>query len=69
LFVAFTLRLDDDARDELRRLAEAEGVSQQEAVRRAIRDRSQRLALHADVADAAARGASHYAELLERLSK
>jgi predicted transcriptional regulator len=67
--MAFTLRLDDDAREELRRLAEVEGVSQQEAVRRAIRDRSERLALHTDVAEAAARGATRYAELLDRLSK
>jgi Ribbon-helix-helix protein, copG family len=36
--MAMTLRLNDDEQDELRRRAAIEGISMQEAVRRAIRD-------------------------------
>jgi hypothetical protein len=36
--MAMTLRLTDDERDELRRRAAVEGISMQEAARRAIRE-------------------------------
>jgi hypothetical protein len=36
--MAMTLRLTDDEQDELRRRAAAEGISMQEAARRAIRE-------------------------------
>lgn len=36
--MAMTLRLTDDEQDELRKRAAVEGISMQEAVRRAIRD-------------------------------
>lgn len=64
-----TLRLTDDEQASLRDRAEAEGISMQEAARRAVRDyvtRSQ----HRDRVSAAARQVIEaHAEALERLGE
>ncbi len=67
--MAMTLRLTDDEQAALRDRAEAEGISMQEAARRAVRDyvtRSQ----HGDRVSAAARRVMEaHAEALERLGE
>lgn len=67
--MAMTLRLDDEESQQLRALAEAEGISQQEAVRRAIRERYERTVHQAAVHEAGEWAVSRYASLLDRLSK
>ena len=67
--MAMTLRLDDDDQTLLRSLAEREGLSQQEVVRRAIRELADRVQLSDDVAAAGSRAASRYSALLDRLSQ
>lgn len=67
--MAMTLRLDDDERDELRRHAAAEGISMQEAARRAIRQYIG-LADHRDrVAASARRIMDVHAEAIDRLGR
>lgn len=67
--MAMTLRLTDDEQALLRDMAEKEGVSQQEAIRRSITERAERMRLHADVHAAGVRAVSRYSALLERLSR
>ncbi len=65
--MAFTLRLDDDVQATLRTLADQEGVSQQEVVRRAIIERAER-GRHKDrVAGASQRGRELWGDVLDRL--
>lgn len=67
--MAMTLRLDDDEALLLKTMAEQEGVSQQEVVRRAIVERAERTSLHAAVHESGKRTVTRYAQLLERLSQ
>lgn len=67
--MAMTLRLSDEEQAALRQMAEQEGLSQQEVVRRAVRERAERMRLHADVHDAGVRAVRRYSALLERLSQ
>ena len=65
--MAFTMRLDDDLQSTLRALAEKEGVSQQEVVRRAIVERGERSGHTDRVAGASARARERWGEVLHRL--
>jgi hypothetical protein len=67
--MAMTLRLDEAEQDQLRAMSEAEGLSQQEVVKRAIQERYDRTRHQAAVHDAGVRAVSSYAALLDRLSK
>ncbi len=67
--MAMTLRLDDEDQALLRALAEREGLSQQEVVRRAIREHAERITLTDDVLEIGTRAAERYSALLERLSQ
>jgi hypothetical protein len=65
--MAMTLRLTDDEQEALRERAKVEGVSMQDAARRAVRDYIAR-ADHGDrVGDAARRVMSTHADALRRL--
>jgi uncharacterized protein (DUF1778 family) len=67
--MAFTLRLTAEEQELLHVLAEREGISQHEAVRRAIVDQARRLIL-ADRVDATTdRVLDRYADLLDRLAR
>ena len=64
-----TLRLTDDEQEALRELAAAEGISMQEAARRAIRDYVARSDHRDRVGDAARRVIEAHADALERLGR
>ncbi len=67
--MAMTLRLTDDEQAALRERAEAEGISMQEAARRAVRDYVSR-GQHRDRVSAAARRVMEaHADALERLGQ
>lgn len=67
--MAMTLRLTEDERAALRERAQAEGISMQEAVRRAVRDYVAR-AQHRDrVSAAAERVIDAHREALDRLAQ
>jgi predicted transcriptional regulator len=67
--MAMTLRLTEEEQSALRQRAEAEGISMQEAARRAVRDYVAR-GRHRDRVDAAAhRIVSAHGEALERLGR
>ncbi len=67
--MAMTLRLNDQEHDELRRRAAIEGISMQEAVRRAIRDYVE-LSDHRDrVVAAAQRIMEVHAGAIDRLGR
>ncbi len=64
-----TLRLSDEDEKALALLANADGVSKQEATVRAIREAAARR-VHGDlVADLSARARARYAEVLDRLGQ
>ena len=67
--MAMTLRLSDDEHDALRERAAAEGISMQDAARRAVRDYIARGAHHERVSAAAERVMSAHADALERLGR
>lgn len=67
--MAMTLRLTEDEQDALRRRAEAEGISMQEAARRAVREFVARGEHEARVAAAAARIMVAHADALRRLGE
>jgi predicted transcriptional regulator len=67
--MAMTLRLDEAEQEQLRAMAEAEGLSQHEVARRAIQERYERSRHQSAVHDAGTRAVTRYAELLDRLSK
>jgi len=67
--MAMTLRLTDDEQTALRERAEAEGISMQEAARRAVRDYVARGAHRQRVSAAAQRVMDAHAEALERLGQ
>jgi plasmid stability protein len=68
-FMPMTLRLTDDEHDALRERARAEGLSMQEAARRAVRDYISH-GQHRDRVSAAARRVmAAHAEALEKLGQ
>ena len=67
--MAMTLRLTDDEQAALRERAEAEGISMQEAARRAVRDYVSRGQHRDRVSAAAQRVMKAHAEALERLGR
>jgi hypothetical protein len=67
--MAMTLRLTDDEQAALRERAEAEGISMQDAARRAVRDYISRGAHRDRVSGAAARVMAAHAEALDRLGR
>lgn len=64
-----TLRLTDEQDRLLTKLAEAEGISKQEAVVRAITDRASRLSKDAEVRRLARQAIQDYKPLLDRLAQ
>lgn len=64
-----TLRLTDDEQIALREMAEQEGISMQEAARRAVRDYVSRGRHRDRVSDAARRVMESHAEALRRLGE
>lgn len=67
--MAMTLRLNSDDERALTALAEAEGVSKQEAAVRAIREAAARRGHEDRVRQLSASGRERYADLLERLGR
>jgi len=67
LRMAMTLRTDEQLDRALTELAELEGLSKQEVVRRAVLERRDRLAHRTRVVDVATQAAEEYAEALHRL--
>jgi hypothetical protein len=67
--MAMTLRLTDDEQDALRRRAEEEGISMQDAARRAVREYVARGEHRDRVKAAAERVKTAHADALERLGR
>ena len=67
--MAMTLRLTDEEQAALRERAEAEGISMQEAARRAVRDYVARGRHRERVSAAAERITQTHADALERLGR
>lgn len=67
--MAMTLRLDATEQEQLRAMAEAEGLSQHEIARRAIQERFERSSHQQRVHEAGVRAVTRYASLLDRLSQ
>ena len=67
--MAMTLRLTESEQALLRELADEDGLSQNEVIRRALLEHAERRRLHSDVHAAGARAVSRYSALLDRLSK
>ena len=67
--MAMTLRLTEAEQAALRERAEAEGISMQEAARRAVRDYVERGRHHARVAAAASRVMDAHGDALDRLGR
>lgn len=65
--MAMTLRTDDALQAALRMLAEAEGVSQQEVIRRAVLDRARRAGHVAVVDESTQRALERWGSVLDRL--
>ncbi len=68
-FMAMTLRLTDDEQRALKELAAAEGVSMQDAARRAIRDHVERSEHRARVASATDLILDVHADAIDRLGR
>ena len=67
--MALTVRTDDEMERALTALAEAEGTSRQEVIRRAVLDRYERSAHVARVDESASRLAERWADVLNRLGR
>lgn len=67
--MAMTLRLDEDDHEALRAHAAAEGISMQEAARRAVREYIVRAAHRERVSGAAHKVMDVHADALERLGR
>ena len=65
--MAMTLRIDDELERALAALAEAEGTSRQEIVRRAVLERHARSGHAARVQESSARLAEQWGDVLHRL--
>lgn len=64
-----TLRLTDEDEQSLALLAQAQGISKQEATVRAIRDAAARWAHEDHVRELSAKARARYADVLERLGR
>ena len=67
--MAFTVRTDEELAHALDALAEAEGLSRQEVVRRAVIERYERAGHRHQVADATDRMLERWGDVLGRLGK
>ena len=67
--MAMTLRLDPEDERALALLAEAEGVSKQEATVRAIREATARRVREDKIRDLSATARARYSDLLDRLGR
>ena len=67
--VAMTLRLTDEDEQALALLAEAQGISKQEATVRAIRDAAARRVHEDRVRELSSAARARYADVLERLGR
>jgi hypothetical protein len=67
--MAMTLRLTEEQERALALLADAEGISKQEATVRAIMDAASRQVRHERVGELSAAGRDRYAALLARLAE
>ncbi|RKQ34906.1 CopG family transcriptional regulator [Kocuria tytonis] len=67
--MAMTLRLTEDDERVLADLAEADGISRQEATIRAIREVAARRGHERRVGESSARARARYADVLERLGQ
>ncbi|HEV2361785.1 MAG TPA: CopG family transcriptional regulator [Acidimicrobiales bacterium] len=65
--MALTLRTDAELEEALSSLAETEGASRQEIIRRAVLERFERSSHHARVADSTKRMSARWGDVLERL--
>lgn len=65
--MALTLRTDPALEEALSSLAEAEGTSRQEIIRRAVLDRYERAGHVVRVADSTSRMSARWGDVLERL--
>jgi len=65
--MAMTLRTDDELERALRVLAEAEGLSRQEVVRRAVLERYERAGHRARVDESSDRMIERWGDVLDRL--
>jgi len=67
LSMAFTLRTDSELENALLALAEAEGLSKQEVIRRAVLDRYERTTNQASVEVSTQRMMDRWGDVLDRL--
>jgi predicted transcriptional regulator len=67
--MAMTLRLTDEQDETLQRLADAQHISKQEAVIRAIEEQAARVAVAGDVAQWVDQALVRYEGLLDRLAQ
>jgi predicted transcriptional regulator len=65
--MALTLRTDDELERALAALAESEGLSRQEVIRRAVLERYERAGHRGRVEDSAERMVDRWGDVLERL--
>ena len=65
--MALTLRTDDELERALTALAESEGLSRQEIIRRAVLERYERAGHRARVDDSAQRMVDRWSDVLDRL--
>ncbi|MDQ1600805.1 MAG: hypothetical protein QOD68_2279 [Actinomycetota bacterium] len=65
--MAMTLRTDDELDGALAALSEAEGISRQEVVRRAVLERYERAGHRASVDDSTQRMVERWGDVLDRL--
>ena len=65
--MAMTLRTDEELDAALGALAEAEGLSRQEVIRRAVLDRLAALEHRQQVSDSASRNVERWKDVLDRL--
>ena len=68
LVMALNIRLTDEEETALTELAKADGVSKNDAVRRAILERHARVIRRGEVDDATKWAQQHYRSLLDRLA-
>lgn len=68
-FMALNIRLTPAEETALAELAKAEGISKNDAVRRAILDRHARTIRRSDVTEATTWARAHYRGLLDRLAQ
>jgi predicted transcriptional regulator len=65
--MALTLRTDAELEDALTTLAEAEGISRQEVIRRAVMERHERSGHRKRVAESSTRMLDQWGDVLDRL--